>query len=207
MGSPQQSKTMMMWIARLLCVVTVASAMPANENNGRAFSLFSVVTFPNNECTTTSTTKSQGVCCSITITEAATTKTIKHNITYIQNKGFPTAVGSTAPLAALTGNAYTVTGSSSICFTRLDFDTVVMRAPSAAGGACQTGEAITLASPSTKQLGVTNLCGTLTGAHIYIPSDDDSTTLATVNVNHDKTSFARTWKIKVSLIECDNPSA
>ena len=23
-----------MWIARLLCVVTVASAMPANENNG-----------------------------------------------------------------------------------------------------------------------------------------------------------------------------
>ena len=48
---------------------------------------------------------------------------------------------------------------------RLDFDTVVMRAPSAAGGACQTGEAITLASPSTKQLGVTNLCGTLTGAH------------------------------------------
>merc|ERR1711902_413145 len=41
----------------------------------------------------------------------------------------------------------------------------------------------------------------------YIPNDDDSTTLATVNVNHDKTSFARTWKIKVSLIECDNPSA
>jgi len=231
MGSPQQSKTMMMWIARLLCVVTVASAMPANENNGRAFSLFSVVTFPNNECTTTSTTKSQGVCktaeectadggvasgncasgfgvcCSITITEAATTKTITHNITYIQNKGFPTAVGSTAPLAALTGNAYTVKGSSSICFVRLDFDTVVMRAPSAAGGACQTGEAITLASPSTKQLGVTNLCGTLTGAHIYIPNDDDSTTLATVNINHDKTSFARTWKIKVSQIECDNPSA
>jgi len=230
MGSPQQSKTMMMWIARLLCVVTVASALPANDYKGKAFSLFSVVTFKNEECTTTMTSSMKGVCqtteectssggtasgncasgfgvcCFHVVTEKSTSKVITNNITYIQNTNFPTAVGNTAPLAALSTNSYTVKQDKSICQVRFDFDTAVLRA-STANGVCQTGEAITVSSPATTRVGVTNLCGTISGSHIYLDNDiSSSSAAATIGITHDATSHARKWKIKVSILECGNPS-
>merc|ERR1712156_1056446 len=55
MGSPQQFfiGCKMKWTLCLLCVASVATALPAREP--KMFSLFSVVTFPNAECTTDST--------------------------------------------------------------------------------------------------------------------------------------------------------
>jgi len=221
---------MTMWIARLLFVVTVALAMPADDSKGKAFSLFSVVTFKNEECTTTMETTMKGVCqtaeecgdsggtasgncasgfgvcCFHTVTEASTSKVITNNITYIQNTGFPTAVGNSAPLAALSSNSYTVQQDSSICQVRFDFDTAVLDVPGSTG-ACQTGEAITVSSPATTRVGVTNLCGTISGSHIYLDNDvTSSSAAATISITHDADSFARTWKIKVSILECDNPS-
>merc|ERR1712156_1327002 len=130
----------------LLFVVTAASALPAQPaKQGKSFSLFSVVSFPNDECTTTMDPTMQGicktteectedggtasgncasgfgVCCFTTIEEAGA---ITNNITYIQNSGYPTAVGNTGTAASST-NQFTVTGGASICQVRLDFDTAV----------------------------------------------------------------------------------
>merc|ERR1712241_161306 len=231
MGSPHQSNTIIMWIARLLCVVTMALAMPANENNGKAFSLFSVVTFKNDECSTTMTPAMRGicktaeectfgggeasgncasgfgVCCFHTVTEASTSKVITNNVTYITSAGFPTAIGGTAPVTPLTGNEFTVKQSSNICQVRLDFDTAILNAPDSTTFACPTGEGVEVSSPATTRTGLPRLCGTLTGAHLYLDNDvSSSAAAATISINHDTTAVSRSWKIKVSILECANPS-
>merc|ERR1711936_1299374 len=62
MGSPQQFVLgfEMKWTLCLLCVASVATALPPRAE--RSFSLFSVVTFPNSECTTTMAPSSSGIC-------------------------------------------------------------------------------------------------------------------------------------------------
>merc|ERR1739848_146975 len=107
-----------------------------------------------------------GVCCFTTLTEDGE---ITNNLTYIQNVGFPAAVGNTAPVAALT-NTYTVKGGGNICQIKFDFDTAVLADPTT-NGACPTGEAISVTSTSTTMIGVESLCGTLTGSHLHINND------------------------------------
>jgi len=217
----------------LLFVVTAASALPAQPaKQGKSFSLFSVVSFPNDECTTTMDPTMQGicktteectedggtasgncasgfgVCCFTTIEEAGA---ITNNITYIQNSGYPTAVGNTGTAASST-NQFTVTGGASICQVRLDFDTAVFQVPTTQaaaviGGVCNVDQ-ITVVQPAATLTGISNLCGTLTGQHLYI-NNDGADTAATININYNVANavlFARSWKIKVSLLGCDNPS-
>jgi len=139
------------------CLLLLAStAMAAPNKEAKAFSLFSVVTFPNDECTTVmdptmrglcitaeectdqggtasgNCASGFGVCCFTTITEQGT---ITNNVTYIQSEGFPTAVLGTDPVTAAT-RAFMVQGGENICQVRFDFDTAVFAQPTVNTGAC-----------------------------------------------------------------------
>jgi hypothetical protein len=142
-----------------------------------------------------------GVCCFTMISDPATA--ITNNMTYIQNDGFPTAFGITAPASAVT-RAYSIQGGTDISQIRLDFDTTVLTAPAA--GACGA-EAITVTSPSTTQMGFENLCGVLSGQHIYVENDGAAVN-AVLNINTAATALAggRSWKILVRMLEKGSPS-
>lgn len=209
------------------CLLLLAStAMAAPSKEAKAFSLFSVVTFPNDECTTTmdptmrglcitaeecgdkggtasgNCASGFGVCCFTSITEQGT---ITNNVTYIQSEGFPTAVLGTAPVQADT-RAFAVEGGENICQVRFDFDTATFEGP--ADGDCSgvDTDTITVAQTSTTiGNGFEALCGTLTGQHIYV-ENDGANPAATLTIATSDTPLARSWKILVRTIECDSPS-
>jgi len=206
------------------CLLLLASTAMAAPRKEKAFSLFSVVTFPNDECTTVmdptmrglcitaeectdqggtgsgNCASGFGVCCFTTITDAGT---ITNNVTYIQNEGFPTAVLGTGTVTAA-ARPFNVEGGANICQVRLDFEAAtVFQQPTA--GTC-AGDTITVTQTSTTiGNGFTNLCGTLTGQHIYV-ENDGANPAAIINVDTSATAFARTWKILVRTIECDSPA-
>lgn len=226
----------MKWTIPFLAVVCVTLAMPKKE---RAFSLFSVVTFPNDQCETQEKTTPMtvgicqtadectgsggrksgncasgfGACCHHTISIAGgETGKVTKNLTYIQNTGYPTTTGTKAAAGSTATNGkaykYTVTGGKSICQVRLDFDDVELTAPSSTGttiGSC-SGTALdqlTVTSPSTKLTETMELCGKLTGQHMYI-YNDGAETAATITITLGSGTTGRKWKIKVTEIECDS---
>merc|ERR1711894_737710 len=129
MGSPQQFiiGCKMKWTLCLLCVASVATALPAKEP--KAFSLFSVVTFPNLECTTDTTPAMTGICvtaeecsnsgdviaqaqgncasgfgvCCLRRVEGNPNGAITSGLTYIQSPDFPGPVAALNPAAAAAG--------------------------------------------------------------------------------------------------------
>merc|ERR1712027_168970 len=126
MGSPQQFILgfKMKWTLCLLCVASVATALPTRDK--KAFSLFSVVTFPNAECTTDTTPAMTGICvtaeecsndgdviaqaqgncasgfgvCCMKRVEGSPNAAITSGLTYVQSAGFPQAVAALNPTAA-----------------------------------------------------------------------------------------------------------
>merc|ERR1712008_176482 len=137
------------------CLLLLASTAMAAPRKEKAFSLFSVVTFPNDECTTVMDPTMRGLC--ITAEEC-------------------TDQGGT-------GSGNCASGFGVCCFTTV----------TAAGAITNIGN------------GFTNLCGTLTGQHIYV-ENDGANPAATLNVDTSATVLARTWKILVRTIECDSPA-
>merc|ERR1712109_441407 len=233
MGSPQQFilDFEMKWTLCLFFVASVATAMPQNKK-GKAFSLFSVVTFPNVECTTTMTPAMKGtcvtqeecqntgntvatasgncasgfgVCCFRRITEPGA---VTESLTHIESEGFPT------PVAALTTDpvtpvprAFPIMTDSSVCAVKFDFINVQLADPAAAG---TCGDTLTVATPAR---GVASagfvpgaLCGVLTGQHMYVDVNTAGGAMAaTININTDNTAANRFWKILVQRIACDSP--
>jgi len=231
-------------IAGLLFFATLTSTLPV-EKDKKAFSLFSVLSFPNQECTTTLTPLTTGLClaanectaaggephgncasgfgvCCFIIVEV-TGALITSNITYIQNVGYPNpifdVVVPNVP-AVQTILEFRLEGNTDICHTRLDFEDVVLQQPLAAdtgndnNGDCggTNGDSLVVESPTATILGFENLCGTLTGHHIYIPNSvnlalgEPKNDAATITITIGEVAFARRrWKIKTSQIECNNP--
>jgi len=234
LSSPQQFilGLEMKWTLCLLCVASVTTALPARDKRG--FSLFSVVTFPNEPCTTTMTPAMTGICvtseectnsgdivatasgncasgfgvCCFRSTEAENAA-ITQDVVHIQSAGFPSneaTLEATAPAPSATTRAYTIMGGANICQIRLDLMAGTALLDPAAG-ACPAGESITIATSdkTSVQNGITGLCGALGDQHLYV---DVSTTAAamaaTLNVDTAGTSGARKWKILVRQVECNN---
>merc|ERR1712038_747686 len=185
-----------------------------DEREKRLFSLFSIVTFPNKQCTATSSTTSSvmygtcytasecsskggtvdgncaagfSVCCTFTVSASGTT--VDQNCTYIQNPSYPSTYTT----------AGTVTYSVSpcqddICQMRLDFDNFDITETTA--GVCT--DSLTVTGPTGRN--PMDLCGTLTGMHLYLEQgrSSTSTTIAFTIVT------GGTWKVKVSQIECSS---
>merc|ERR1712168_351547 len=114
----------------------------ANQREGKVFSLFSIVQFPNAACTSTSGTYSNGtcfttsecsskggsaqgncaagfgVCCVFSVSSSLSS--VNQNCTYIVNPGYPS---NYAPTTTPTSVSYTINKcSSDICRIRLDYD-------------------------------------------------------------------------------------
>jgi hypothetical protein len=183
----------------------------------KVFSLFTVVTFPNSQCTTKSDTTMFGTCYSAsecnsksgtvdgncaagfgvccTFTKTACADVVTENCTYITNPGYPTAYSPTSA----TSCKYTVTPlSTDICQLRLDLDSFTL-------GVATTG----ICSDSFDPTGPTGrnpmtLCGALSGMHVYV--EQGRLTTATSLDFTVAASGSATFKIKVTQIECSSTS-
>merc|ERR1711992_359420 len=183
MGSPQQFILgfKMKWTLCLLCVASVATALPARDK--KAFSLFSVVTFPNAECTTDTTPAMTGICvtaeecsndgdviaqaqgncasgfgvCCMRRVEGNPNAAITSGLTYVQSPGFPQAVAALNPAAgaavAAVQRDFNIMGGPNVCQIRFDFITAAVTAPVAAG-TCggAAGDSISINTPTRTAL-------------------------------------------------------
>jgi len=161
MGIPLETLSKMFkgMIVIFVAVFTVAAAKEA-----KAFSLFNVVTFQNDACTSTSITTNSGArsgqcftaeectakggtasggcamgfgtCCLFTQTTCG--GQVDNNCTHIQNDGFPTALTGTAQAALPNCNYQINKAQADVCSLRLDFLTFNTQAgdfAAATGGA------------------------------------------------------------------------
>jgi len=205
-------------------VMESKSKSSRTEKDARQFSLFSIVTFKNDQCTTAGGLKgvcltssecqsqgsvsgncaaSFGVCCYLKVDTCG--GTVSRNCTYIESPSFPSDYSTTGSCS------YTVSRcQDDICQIRLDFTSVTLQQP-------VSGTSSTTADCSDTKLDITGgtssssifsnpptLCGTLTGQHVYIDSGRASTaaTLAFTLA----TSESNSWRVKVTQIECWNPT-
>jgi len=199
------------------------SVTSKSEKSARQFSLFSIVTFKNDQCTTAGGLKgvcmtsdecdsvgtasgncaaSFGVCCYIKV--ATCGGSVSRNCTYIESPSYPSDYSTTGDCS------YTINRcQDDICQIRLDFTSTSLQQPvattgSTAGDCSDTKLEIT---PGTSSQGIHNkpptMCGTLTGQHVYIDSGRASTA-ATLKFTL-ATSESNSWRIKVTQIECWNP--
>jgi hypothetical protein len=177
------------------------------------FSLFSVVTFKNDECTSESTltggarkgtcysatecsdkaglksgncASGFGVCC-VFLNTAATSATISENRTHIRNSQYP----SYTTVTSSTSIVYTINKmSSDICQMRLDFNTFVIAGPTV------SDQVYTAATQNHNCLndklllattGNTNMyptiCGILTGEHLYVELSPTSSDALTITIS------------------------
>jgi len=196
-----------------LCHTQKTKSQLDTMKNKKTLSLFSIVTFPNNQCTAksdnteygTCLTSSEciaksgstdgncaagfGVCCVFTLSTCGAK--ITENCTYITNPSYPTTYTTTGTCS------HTITPlNSEICEIRLDFDNFDITETTA--GVCTDSFAVTGNSGQNPL----DLCGTLTGFHLYF-ENARSTSTSTLQFT---IVTGGTWKIKVGQIECSNPT-
>lgn len=204
----------------LICLFVFSSANEVEQKkDSRQFSLFSIVTFKNDECQATSTAGLKGVCMTSTECSSAGTAdgncasafgvcciiktstcsgSVTKNSSYIENPSYPSSYSTTGSCS------FTVTRcSTEICQVRLDMFKVVLQQPASATGSCtNTYATITPgASGNTAYSKPPTLCGTLTDQHLYIDSGRSSSTIATIKFTLASASD-NYWRIKVSQIPC-----
>jgi hypothetical protein len=211
----------MKWLQLGIISLTLlgAWARPDYKDIGRSFSLFSVVQFPNDECTTLETkvkgtcksadecrstngvssgncASGFGVCCYNRIEIAAgATANIIYNGTYVQSPKFPTG---TTVAGVYTYNVKP-NASEGICQIRIDLDTAVF-ANTDTNGICATDTSVVTTATFNP---TTTICGTLTGQHLYIETGK-AAAAATITIKTTGTATTRMWKYRVRTIECDS---
>lgn len=205
-----------------------------DERNQRTFSLFNVVKFKNTGCQSTSDGNLQGVCytkqecedlggtgegncaasfgvcCILTVsgTDAACGGTITQNCSYIESPAYPAARTTAGNCVYMINRC-----SSEICQIRLDFVAATLAQPMPAGNAAQgdcvggATDSLTLAPGAGNANIVPVLCGTLTGQHVYLEASrtvDLAATVTIANIMGGVINGMRSWRIKVSQIECSS---
>merc|ERR1712183_827860 len=211
----------------LLAALTLSLSLateqqPSNtqdERAGKAFSLFSIVQFPNQQCTGASSSTTYGtcytssecsakggsadgncaagfgVCCVIYTTTCGTS--ISTNTTCIRNPGHPSSyTASSASTCTYTFNKV----SDDICQLRLDFQTFTGFVTVTTVGACS--DKLTMAG----QTGVNppSICGTNTGYHMYTEFGATSTDSITMTLTYGSSGLttAKTFNILARQISC-----
>jgi hypothetical protein len=197
-------------------VKTDSIEVSPKQKDKRQFSLFSLVVFPNNDCTGRSSgdtgtcfTESEctnkggstdgncaqgfGTCCIFSSSTCGTTAT--QNKTYVTNPSYPSTYSTSGSCT------FTVTPvSSDICQMRLDFSNFDLT-ESTSTGACTDSFAITSSSSRTYP----TLCGTLTGEHIYFETAR-ATSSQTLTFTISSSTSGTSWKVKIAQIECGSTS-
>jgi len=208
-----------MWgVAVTICAFLTISLMSVGTSSAdevqrkeKHFSLFSVVTFKNEECTSLSTlaggarygtcytttectdksgtssgncASGFGVCC-IFIDTSVTTKSISENRTYLRNSAYPSYETATTAVSVV----YTIKKmASDICQIRLDFVDFIIGGPSvtteliaAASTTTCVNDNLVIATTSGKGRGV--ICGAMKGQHLYVELSPTSTDKATLTLS------------------------
>jgi len=208
----------------LLCCPFLGSAL-LQERKEKSFSLFSVLKWKNTGCQSVSDVNLQGVCytkqecddlggeedgncaagfgtCCIIRVKGTTDNrggTVTQNCSYIENVDFPAAEAATAT------NTYMITKcSSEICQIRLDFIMGNFAQPAAGSGNCDGRDVVTVTSGGGSNVPL--LCGDITGQHLYFDAGDASAagTVAIATNAANAAGGTKSWRIKVSQIECDS---
>ncbi|XP_059085119.1 uncharacterized protein LOC131882095 [Tigriopus californicus] len=224
----ESSKTL--WLICSLFLIGIAASdnvdNSTNTRQKRLFSIFNLVTFKNDPCTTTGTgdlggtcmTSSEctskggsasgncaagfGVCCLFVVSEACgSTLTINQNCTYVRNDGYPTA--DTTAGQTCTFNFSRI--CDNLCQIRLDFRTLSTLVSTT--GACGTAaDAVTVSSPFSSSANgfPPAVCGTLTGQHMYFETGTSGTSAGTLSIAKGTGAGSRTFDIKVTYYTCDN---
>merc|ERR1711899_298851 len=229
---PNNMKLALIILAVLPCIKALDLApekVKDASREGKVFSLFSVVTFPNEGCTSqsgttgisgvnrngtcyTSTECSDnggtasgncaagfGVCCLFVYSSASTT--ISQNCSYIQNPNFPSAYASTSTIAWQINKCAT-----NICTMRLDFETFTTTGPTVTNDATTAtllDSFVVTSSPS----GFTapTISGENKGQHIYVEVGPDSGAYITMTFTFGtSTTISRYWEIHVTQHECSS---
>jgi len=213
----------------LLSILFEGSFQEKTQRDGKVFSLFSIVTFPNSGCASQSVTGSRarngtcftatectekggqvsgncaagfGVCCLfISSTSGAT---LSQNCSYIQNPGFPTAYAATTALSFTIAKCAT-----EVCTLRLDFETFTTAGPT--GGSDNTAAIDTFQITTNPNQGtIPAISGENSGYHAYIEIGKDAGATATLAFTFGTCTAPcvtqRLWEIKVTQLECTNRS-
>jgi len=95
---------------------------------------------------------------------------------------------------------------SSIFTNRFDFINVQLKDPTATGTCDDTLNVVTPARNPAAGFVPGNLCGVLTGQHVYVDVNTAGGAMAaTININTDNNAGNRFWKILVQRIACNSP--
>jgi len=214
---------------------TLIYAIPRDEDDGRAISLFNVVKFKNDACPSTSTLTSSssgtghrnGTC--LTENEchekngiasggcaqgfgvccvfilSNCASIVTQNCTYVRNPGFPSAIDNIETCKFTIHKSH-----SSVCLLRLDFEAFsTIRSPTdtleTAGGSCTD---TFIASSATTGDTTPTICGENGGQHIYLDIGEGEFNQGVLDFNFDTSASAvgRSFEIKVSQIKCESPN-
>merc|ERR1711997_526702 len=206
----------------VLLTLSLATQQPSNTQNrrpGKAFSLFSIVQFPNQQCTGASSTTTYGTCytssecsakggsadgncaagfgvCCVIYTGTCGTS-ISTNTTYIRNPGYPS---SYTPSSAGSCTFSISKVSDDVCQLRLDFQTFSGFVPSTTAGSCYD----TLAMAGQTGVDPPSICGTNTGYHMYTEFGATSTDTITMTLTWGSSGYttAKTYNILARQISC-----
>jgi len=213
---------MRVWIFLILAGICLAD----QERNDRMFSLFSVVQFKNDPCTSNdkissaSTTYRNGTCvtsseciersgsakgncaagfgvCCVKILDDDSDTDINYNDTYIQNPDFPNSYGDEGTITYKVNKI-----DNTICFLRLDFelfdviDTTLTEL-------CSDGDYIQVSNTGSG-LTYPTMCGNLAGQHMYVSMGADDSDSADIKIATptEASGETRKWEIKVAQIPC-----
>merc|ERR1719412_1095769 len=227
-------KWALIFLVALPCIKVALDLAPNAKDKdasreGKVFSLFSVVTFPNDGCTSQSGTTGissvnrNGTCftatecsdnggtasgncaagfgvgCLFVYSSASTS--ISQNCSYIQNPNFPSAYGSTSTIAWQINKCAT-----NICTLRLDFETFTTTGPTSTidvTPAASLDSFTVAASPSGYTAPI--ISGENKGQHIYMEVGPDSGGYITLTFAFGTgTTISRTWEIHVTQHECSS---
>jgi hypothetical protein len=205
-------------------LVTGALATPTRDE--KFLSVFNIVKFNNDVCTAASSASTMGtcytasecttlggtadgtcassfgVCCTAILDTTANSagSAVRFNNTYISSPA-ATATPRQTITAITVATTYTYTidmTSINAAQIRMDFEDVSLAAP--ASGMCGngTGIFITGADTITQNVLPQNLCGELTGSHIYLSVEDASKVTITIKVG---SAGTEKWRILVRFFE------
>merc|ERR1712024_326716 len=207
----------------LAAALTINSAADLNKirapGAGKTLSLFSIVQFPNQQCTGASSSTTYGtcytssecsakggsadgncaagfgVCCVIYTTTCGTA--ISTNTTYIRNPGYPSSYTASSAGSC----TFSISkASDDVCQLRLDFQTFSGFVTSTTAGSCYD----TLAMAGQTGVDPPSICGTNTGYHMYTEFGATSTDTITMTLTWGSSGYttAKTYNILARQISC-----
>merc|ERR1712037_518152 len=164
----------------------------------KQLSLFSVVQFPNDECTSSTTSPTTlGTCltsseCTSRSGAASGTCAAGFGVYYIRNPGYPS---SYTPTSAVTCSFTINKASDDICQLRLDFQTM-------SGYTATTDGTCTASFEATGQSGSNSpvICGTSTDYHMYV--EFGATATDSITLKHTLDTTQKNWNILARQISC-----